>query len=116
MLHHLTPGKRKMSSLILPPDLAIVAERDLGETVEVRERCMKELRDKLEALTEADRPHRLDDDYLIAFLRGTKVRTRRMGFAPRIDGDARLGVHAPSPLPPPAIAHQRPTVPAGRGL
>ncbi len=60
--------------LDLPADLLKVAEEELGETAEVRAKCLKELREKLEAIPKEKQPHRMDDDYLIAYLRGTKFR------------------------------------------
>lgn len=60
--------------LELPPDLAKVAEEELGETAEVREKCLKELREKVEAIPKEKQPYRMDDDYLLAYLRGTKFR------------------------------------------
>jgi hypothetical protein len=62
--------------LDLPPDLAEIALRDLGETPEVRDTSLQQLRDKLSQLPAEQTPYRVDDEYLIAFLRGTKVRTQ----------------------------------------
>lgn len=63
-----------MSSLILPPDLAKAAEEKLGETPEKRAECLLELRNRLQTLPADQQPHRMDDEYLVAYLRGTKYR------------------------------------------
>ena len=66
----------------LPPELAAVAERDLGETVEVRTKALKDLRARLEQL-EAEGVKgqpiqfpRKDDQFLICFLRSRKFRLK----------------------------------------
>ena len=60
--------------LDLPPELARIAEAELNETPEARIAAILELRKRLEQLPEDQRPARLDDDYLVAFLRCTKYR------------------------------------------
>lgn len=60
--------------LDLPPDLAEVARRELNETPELRAESLQQLRQRLEQLPTEQRPHRLDDGFLVAFLRCTKYR------------------------------------------
>jgi hypothetical protein len=60
--------------LELPPELSKIAETELNETLETRTTGILELRKRLEHLPEDLRPARLDDDYLVAFLRCTKYR------------------------------------------
>lgn len=60
--------------LDLPPDLAEVARRELNETPELRAESLQQLRQRLEQLPTEQQPHRLDDEFLVAFLRCTKYR------------------------------------------
>jgi hypothetical protein len=60
--------------LDLPPDLAEVARRELNETPELRAESLQQLRQRLEQLPTEQQPHRLDDGFLVAFLRCTKYR------------------------------------------
>lgn len=58
----------------LPAALAVLAEQRLGETPAVRTAGLAELRTRLQcrALGGADIPSRLDDQFLVAFLRARK--------------------------------------------
>jgi len=62
----------------LPPHLAEMAERDFGETVETRTTAIAELRARLEALPEKERPTDLSDTNLIRFLRNRKYNIDRV--------------------------------------
>jgi hypothetical protein len=61
-------------ALDLPPDLAKVAREQLNEDPATRHEVLAELRLRLEQLPEGQRPYRLDDAFLVAYLRGTKFR------------------------------------------
>ena len=56
------------------PALKAAAERELGETAEAHVQKPRELRAKLMALPEADRPKDLSDATLLRYLRGKKFR------------------------------------------
>jgi hypothetical protein len=58
----------------LPEHLVTVAKEELNESEDTREELLLELRQRLQQLPEEDQPHRIDDAYLIAFLRGNKWR------------------------------------------
>ena len=85
----------------LPPELAAVAERDLGETVEVRTKALKDLRARLEQL-EAEGVKgqpiqfpRKDDQFLICFLRSRKFRLKdaeKVGPRCFLDSRARVSL------------------------
>jgi hypothetical protein len=58
----------------LPPDLVERAQRELAETTEIAHASLADLRSQLQALPASEMPERLDDEYLIAFLRPQKFR------------------------------------------
>jgi hypothetical protein len=60
----------------LPEHLLKVAREQINEPEDpaARAQAVVDLRARLEALPEGERPHRLDDDFLIAYIRGCKYR------------------------------------------
>ena len=63
------PGRAAMD---LAPDLARTAAAELGETPEHRDRCLVRVKEELLKAPEEARPARMDDAYILRFLRSRK--------------------------------------------
>lgn len=66
-----------MSSIELPEDLIDIAFKELGETPEIRGKCLEELRARILELPKEDQISDLSDINLIPYLRGRKFNVEK---------------------------------------